>query len=82
MPRTNSELSGEAVLEFNCCRPGSHSKKIAAWAESCSRMCSMDVTHVPCGHLAAVIDCHYRELVGFEFALRGRAREAERIPLP
>jgi len=42
----------------------------------------MDVTHVPCGHLAAVIDCHYRELVGFEFALRGRAREAERIPLP
>ena len=30
------------------------------------------------GHLAAVIDCHDRELVGFEFALRGRAKEAER----
>ena len=44
---------------------------------------AMDVTHVYCGedgwaHLAAVIDCHDRELVGHEFALRGRAREAER----
>ena len=42
-----------------------------------------DVTHIHCGrdgwgHLAAVIDCHDRELIGFEFALRGRAREAER----
>ena len=42
-----------------------------------------DVTHIPCGvdgwgHLAAVIDCHDREIVGFEFALRGRAKEAER----
>ena len=44
---------------------------------------AMDVTHIHCGrdgwgHLAAVIDCHDRELIGFEFALRGRAREAER----
>ena len=44
---------------------------------------AMDVTHIPCGsdgwaHLAAVIDCHDRELIGFEFALRGRAKEAER----
>jgi putative transposase len=43
----------------------------------------MDVTHVACGadgwaHLAAVIDCHDRQIVGFEFARRGRAREAER----
>ena len=43
----------------------------------------MDVTHVPCGadgwgHLIAVIDCHDREVNGFEFALRGRAKEAER----
>ena len=43
----------------------------------------MDVTHVPCGadgwgHLTAVIDCHDREVTGFEFALRGRAKEAER----
>jgi putative transposase len=42
-----------------------------------------DGTHVPCGqdgwaHLAAVIDCHDREVIGYEFALRGRAREAER----
>jgi putative transposase len=44
---------------------------------------AMDVTHIPCGadgwgHLVAIIDCHDRELVGYEFALRGRAREAER----
>jgi putative transposase len=44
---------------------------------------AMDVTHIPCGqdgwaHLVAVIDCHDREVVGYEFALRGRAREAER----
>ncbi len=51
---------------------------------------SMDVTHIYCGkdgwgHLvhtcvnaAAVIDCRDRELVGLEFALRGRAQEAER----
>jgi putative transposase len=42
-----------------------------------------DVTHVDCGrdgwaHFAAVIDCHDRELIGHEFALRGRAKEAER----
>ena len=44
---------------------------------------AMDVTHIDCGrdgwgHLVAVIDCHDREIVGWEFALRGRAREAER----
>lgn len=44
---------------------------------------AMDITHVDCGadgwgHLTAVIDCHDRELVGVEFALRGRAQEAER----
>jgi putative transposase len=44
---------------------------------------AMDVTHIDCGadgwaHLAAVIDCHDRELVGYEFARRGRAKEAER----
>ena len=43
----------------------------------------MDVTHIPCrgygwGHVAAVIDCHDREIVGYELALRGRAKEAER----
>ena len=44
---------------------------------------AMDVTHIDCGedgwgHLAAIIDCHDREIIGFEFALRGRAKEAER----
>ena len=44
---------------------------------------AMDVTHIPCGddgwaHLAAVIDCHDREVIGVELALRGRAKEAER----
>ena len=43
----------------------------------------MDLTHIYCGedgwgHLAAIIDCHDREIVGWEFSLRGRAREAER----
>jgi putative transposase len=42
-----------------------------------------DVTHVFCGrdgwaHLAVVLDCHDRECIGWEFARRGRAKEAER----
>ena len=48
-----------------------------------NRRWAMDLTHVFCGrdgwaHLVAVIDCCDRELVGWEFALRGRAKEAER----
>ncbi len=44
---------------------------------------ALDATHVDCGadgwgHLVAVIDCYDREIVGWEFALRGRANEAER----
>jgi len=44
---------------------------------------AMDVTHIPVGrdgwaHLAAVIDCADREIVGYELALRGRSQEAER----
>ena len=44
---------------------------------------AMDLTHIYCGedgwgHLAAIIDCCDREIVGWEFSLRGRAREAER----
>ncbi len=44
---------------------------------------AMDVTHIPCGrdgwaHLSAVIDCHDREVIGYELALRGRAKEAEK----
>lgn len=52
-------------------------------AEASNERWAMDLTHIDCGadgwgHLAAVIDCHDREVVGYEFALRGRAREAER----
>ena len=48
-----------------------------------NRRWAMDLTHVACGmdgwaHLVAVIDCHDRELIGWEFSLRGRAKEAER----
>jgi putative transposase len=44
---------------------------------------AMDVTHIYCGkdgwgHLSAVIDCHDRQIVGYEFSLRGRSQEAER----
>jgi putative transposase len=42
-----------------------------------------DVTHVilrarRLGHLTVVLDCHDRECIGWEFARRGRAKEAER----
>ena len=52
-------------------------------AAASDRRWAMDVTHIPVGrdgwgHLTAIIDCHDRELVGYEFALRGRAKEAER----
>jgi putative transposase len=44
---------------------------------------ALDASHIDCGadgwgHLIAVIDCYDREIVGWEFALRGRANEAER----
>src|SRR4029077_18655662 len=43
---------------------------------------AMDVTHVSCGadgwgHLTAVIDCHDREVTGYEFGFRGRAGGGE-----
>jgi putative transposase len=44
---------------------------------------AVDATHMDCGqdgwgHLVAVIDCHDRAIIGWEFVLRGRAKEAER----
>jgi len=44
---------------------------------------ALDATHIDCGadgwgHVVAVIDCYDREIIGWEFALRGRANEAER----
>lgn len=58
-------------------------KAIRSRCEKSNARWGMDVTHVYCGqdgwgHLAAVIDCGDRELIGREFSLRGRAREAER----
>lgn len=52
-------------------------------AERSNQRWAMDVTHIDCGrdgwaHLAALIDCHDREIIGYEFSLRGRAKEAER----
>ena len=52
--------------------------RVQGWISRASRSnerWAMDVTHIPCGqdgwaHLAAVIDCHDREIVGYEFALR------------
>ncbi len=62
-------------------RPRVHGRR--SEAEQSNERWAMDMTHVPCGrdgwaHLAAVIDCHDREIIGYEFALRGRAKEAER----
>jgi putative transposase len=52
-------------------------------ASASNQRWAMDLTHIYCGedgwgHLAAIIDCCDREIVGWEFSLRGRAREAER----
>jgi len=60
--------------------------RVRGWVSRASRSnerWAMDVTHIACGqdgwaHLAAVIDCHDREVIGYEFALRSRAKEAER----
>jgi putative transposase len=58
-------------------------KASASRTTKSDRRWAMDMTHVDCGrdgwaHLVGVIDCHDRELLGWEFALRGRAKEAER----
>ena len=58
-------------------------KRLRSVAKRRNERWAMDVTHIPVGrdgwaHLTAVIDCYDREVVGFEFALRGRANEAER----
>lgn len=65
------------------CTPRPRARGLVSRASRSNERWAMDVTHVPCGHdgwahLAAVIDCHDREVMGYEFALRGRAKEAER----
>lgn len=63
--------------------PRPRARGLRSQASASNERWAMDVTHIPCGrdgwaHLTAVIDCHDRELVGYELALRGRAKEAER----
>lgn len=63
--------------------PRPRAKAMRSRTDASDARWAMDVTHIACGrdgwgHLAAVVDCHDREVVGFEFALRSRAREAER----
>jgi putative transposase len=58
-------------------------KASASRTTKSDRRWAMDMTHVDCGrdgwaHLVGVIDCPDRELLGWEFALRGRAKGAER----
>lgn len=65
------------------CTPRPRARGLVSRARQSNERWAMDVTHIPCGpdgwaHLAAVIDCHDREVIGYEFALRGRAKEAER----
>ena len=57
-------------------------KKSRSRTERSDQRWAIDITHIPCGrdgwgHLVAVIDCADRAIVGYRFALRGRAREAE-----
>jgi hypothetical protein len=60
--------------------------RVRGWVSRASRSnerWAMEVTHIPWGqdgwaHLAAVIDGHDRALISYEFALRSRAKEAER----
>ncbi len=63
--------------------PRPRAQGLRSRAQRSNERWAMDVTHVACGadgwgHLTAVIDCHDRGITGFEFALRGRAKEAER----
>lgn len=57
-------------------------KQSRSRTDQSNRRWAMDITHIDCGqdgwaHLAAVIDCADREIIGWSFAFRGRAREAE-----
>jgi putative transposase len=57
-------------------------KSSRSQAKTSNERWATDITHIPCGvdgwgHLVAVLDCHDREVVGYEFALRGRSKEAE-----
>lgn len=71
------------LVHQRSCTPRPRVRSSVSRASRSNERWAMDVTHIPCGqdgwaHLAAVIDCHDREIVGYEFALRSRAKEAER----
>ena len=74
----------EAVVRLSTCHhPTAPRAGLGERANRSNERWAMDVTHISCGqdgwaHLAAVIDCHDREVIGYEFALRSRAKEAER----
>jgi len=63
-------------------RPCTPRPRVRGWRSqtaASNQRWAMDVTHIPCGadgwaHLTTVIDCHDREVIGYEFALRGRLR--------
>jgi len=62
---------------------GPRVKAVVSRTTESDRRWAMDMTHIDCGragwgHFIGVMDCCDRELMGFEFSLRGRAREAER----
>ena len=69
-----------------CQRPSAPKPRVRRKKSSATRAnerWAVDATHIDCGadgwgHLIAVIDCWDRAIVGWEFALRGRANEAER----
>ena len=71
------------LVHQRSCTPRPRVRRWVSQASRSNERWAMDVTHIPCGqdgwaHLAAVIDCHDREIIGYEFALRSRAKEAER----
>lgn len=71
------------LVHQRTCTSRPRASRLRSRAPQSNHRWAMDVTHIPCeqdgwGHLTAVIDCHDRELIGDEFALRGRATEAER----
>jgi putative transposase len=71
------------LVHQRACTPRPRVRGWRSRANASNQRWAMDVTHIPCGadgwaHLTTVIDCHDREVIGYEFALRGRAKEAER----
>jgi len=70
------------LVHQRLCTPRPRARGWVSRTQQSNERWALDVTHVPCGpdgwaYLAAVIDCHDREVMGYEFALRGRAKEAD-----